>query len=102
MPLVPPTVRVTVMLVVLLNATDAVEMSTPEVKVMFGRAEVSNSKPAGTFNTRVRFAPELKSNLLPSRMTIGPRTVQAGEVALAALSAGILVPPVAGVSVTVA
>ncbi len=101
--LVPPTVSVTVIVVELLIATDAAEMSTPEV-VMFGGAEVevSNSKPAGAFNTRVRFVPELKSNSLPSLMMIGPRAVHAGEVALAALSAAMLAPPVAGVSVTAA
>ena len=103
MPLVPPTVSVTVIVVELLTATEAAEISTPEVKVMFGSGtEVSNSKPPGTFNTRVRFAPELKSDLFPSRMTIGPRAVQAGEIALAALSARMLVPPVALVIVTVA
>ena len=51
---------------------------------------------------RVRFAPELKSDLFPSRMMIGPRAVQAGEIALAALSARMLVAPVAGVTVTTA
>ena len=102
MPLVPPTVTVTVIVVELLIATDAAEMSTPEVKVMFGGAEVLNSKPAGALKTRVRLAPELKSNLLPSLMTMGPKAVQAGEVALAALSARILIPPVALVIVTAA
>src|SRR6266516_1281369 len=102
MPAVPPTVSVTVIVVELLIATDAEEMSTPEVKVMFGGAEVLNSKPTGAFNTKVTLAPELKSNLLPSLMTIGPKAVQAGDVALAALSARMAVPPVALVIVTAA
>src|SRR5437660_7163083 len=103
MPAVPPTVSVTVIVVELLIATDAAEISTPEVKVMFGGGgEVLNSNPAGAFNTSVRFAPELKSNLLPSLMTIGPKAVQAGDVALAALSARMFAPPVAGVTVTAA
>src|SRR6266404_3317976 len=102
MPPVPPTLSVTVIVVELLIATEAAEMSTPDVKVMFGGAEVLNSKPAGALNMRVRFAPELKSDLFPSRTTIGPRAVQAGEIALAALSARMLVPPVALVIVTVA
>src|SRR6266702_1609161 len=101
MPLVPPTVSVTVIVVELLTATEAAEISTPEVKVMFGGgAEVSNSKPADAFNISVRFAPELKSNLLPSLMTMGPKAVQAGDVALAALSARMLLPPVALIIVT--
>ena len=98
----PPTVSVSVMFVELLIATVAEEISTPEVKVIFGGAEVLNSNPAGALKTRVRFAPELKSNLLPSLMTIGPKAVQAGDVALAALSARMLAPPVAGVTVTAA
>ena len=102
MPAVPPTVRVSVIVVELLIATEAEEMSTPEVKVMFGGAEILNSKPAGAFNTRVTLAPELKSNLLPSLMTMGPKAVQAGDVALAALSARMVAPPVAGVTVTAA
>src|SRR6266702_2877666 len=102
MPPVPLTVSVTVIVVELLIATEAAEMSTPAVKVMFGGAEVLNSKPSGAFSTSVRFAPELKSNLLPSLMTIGPKAVQAGDVALAALSAGMLVPPAALVIVTAA
>src|SRR5438105_576078 len=102
MPAVPPTVKVTVIVVELLIATEAEEMSTPEVKEMFGGAEVLNSKPAGAFNTRVTLAPELKSNLLPSLMTMGPKAVQAGDVALSALSARMLVPPIALVIVTAA
>src|SRR6266853_1835142 len=102
MPLVPPTVTVMVIVAELLIITEAAEMSTPEVKVMFGGAEVLNSKPAGALKTSVRFAPELKSNLLPSLMTMGPKAVQAGDVALAALAARMVAPPVAGVTVTAA
>ena len=72
------------MFVELLIATVAEEISTPEVKVIFGGAEVLNSKPAGAFNTKVTAVPALKSNLLPSRITIGPRVVHAGVVAFAA------------------
>src|ERR1043166_9592744 len=83
-------------------ATAAEEMSLPELKVMLGGAEVLNSKPAGAFRMSVSPEPEPISLLFPSLITIGPRVVQAGRVALAALSARILVPPVAGVSATVA
>jgi len=40
-------------------------MSAPDVKVMFGGAEVLNSKPAGALNMRVRFAPELNRAYFP-------------------------------------
>ena len=102
MPLVPTTVSVTVMVVGLPRATDADEISWPEAKVMFGGAEVLNWNPAGAFKTKVTFEPAPKSDLLLSLITIGPRIVHAGAVALAALSARMLVPPVAGVRVTVA
>ena len=74
-------------------------ISWPEVKVMFGGADVLNSKPLGAFNTSV---PEPMSLFMPSRIVIGPNTVHAGERALAALSAEMLVPFVAVVMVTVA
>src|ERR1043166_5168110 len=95
-------VSVTVMVVGLPIATDADEISWPDAKVMFGGAEVLNWNPAGDFKTRVTFAPAPKSDLIFSLITIGPRIVHPGAVALAALSARMLVPPEAGVSVTVA
>ena len=84
------------MVVESLKAIAAEEMS-PAVKVMFGVAAVLNSKPAGALSTSVIPVPALKSNLFPSLMTIEPRLVQAGADALAALSAEIFSPPVAGV-----
>ena len=100
MPEVPPTLRVTVMLVELLKEIEAEVISWLEVKVMLGRAEVLNSKPAGALSTSVTPEPALKSNLFRSSTIIEPSVVQAGEDALAALSAGMLVPPVAAVTVT--
>ena len=96
----PPTVSVTVIVVELLSATVAEEISTPEVKVMFGGAEVLNSKPVGALSTKVNPEPELKSILFLSAMAMGPSVVQAGEIALPALSAERLLPPEAGVIVT--
>src|SRR5438552_16719981 len=69
---------------------------------MFGGAEVLNSNPAGALKTRVSAGPGPKSPLLPSVITMGPKVVHAGELALAALSAGMAVPPVAGASITFA
>ena len=100
MPEVPPTLRVTVMLVELLKEIEAEVMSWPDVKVMLGKAKVLNSKPAGALSTSVTPEPALKSNLFRSSMIIEPSVVQAGEDALAALSAGMLVPPMAAVTVT--
>jgi hypothetical protein len=93
---------VTVIVVALLKESEADEISTPAVKVMFGGAEVLNSKPAGVFSTNETPEPELKSNLFPSRITMAPSDVQAGETAFAALSAEIPEPPVAAVIVTAA
>ena len=100
MPEVPPTLRVIVMLLELLKEIEAEVMSLPEVKVMLGRAEVLNSKPAGALFTSVTPVPAPKTNLFRSSMIIEPRVVQAGEDALAALSARMLVPPVAAVTAT--
>src|SRR5438045_6214420 len=86
--------------VVLLKLSEAAEMSAPEVKVMFGGAEVLNSNPAGALNISVTPEPVEMSDLLPSRMTMAPSDVQVGKIALAALSAEILAPPVAAVIVT--
>jgi len=85
-----------------LKESEADEISTPAVKVMFGGAEVLNSKPAGVFSTNVTPEPELKSNLFPSRIMMAPSDVQAGETAFSALSAEIPEPPVAAVMVTAA
>ena len=91
---------VIVILLELLKEIEAEEMSWPEVKVMLGGAEVLNSKPAGALRTSVTPEPAERSDLFLSAMTIGPSVVQAGEDALAALSAEMLVPPVAAVRVT--
>ena len=94
---------VSVMVIVeLFSATVAEEMSWPGVNTSFGGEEVLNSKPGGAFRRRVRPEPASKSPLKPSVMTIGPKVVHAGELALAALSAGMAVPPVAGVTITLA
>ena len=80
---------------------DAAVMSAPDVKVMLGKAEVLYSKPAGVFSTRI--PPDaLMSVLFPSRIVIGPSVVHTGKIAFAALSARMLVPPVAFVMVTAA
>src|ERR1043165_8707787 len=99
MPPVPPIISVTAIVVELLIATKAEEMSKPEANEIFGGAAVLNSNPAGAFNKRTTLEPGLKSLLFPSLMTIGPRVVQLGDVALAALSAEMLAPPLAGVFV---
>ena len=96
-----PTDTVTVMIVELVITSVAEVISRPVIKVMFGIMEVLNSNPVGAFNKRVWPLPLLKSLLFPSVMTREPRVVHAGEVALAALSAEML-PPVAGVMLTVA
>ena|SRR5437867_6562187 len=100
-PPVPPTLRVTTRVLELLNETEAEVISTPAVNVILGGAEVLNSNPAGALSTSVKPEPELISLLFPSRITIRPSVVHAGEMALAAVSARILVPPVALVIVTV-
>jgi hypothetical protein len=70
---------------------------------MFGVMAVLNSKPAGAFRMRVIGEAEtVMSPRLPSRIAMGPRVVQAGDVPLAALSAEMFVPPVAFVIVTAA
>jgi hypothetical protein len=97
-----PTVNVIVIVVELVRARVAELMSRPEMNVIFGTEEVLNSNPAGAFKMRVWPLPELKSWPLPSAMTIEPRVVQAGEAALAALSAEIFEPPLAGVMLIVA
>src|SRR6266699_1468617 len=101
---VPPTFSVIVITAGLVMATVAFVMSRPAVKVMFGiaRVLVLNSKPAGAFKTSVTPLLEAKSALFPSVMTMAPKLVQAGEDAVAALSAEIFVPPEAGVIETVA
>ena len=97
------TVKVIVRVVESETATEAAAISNPAVKVMLGVTEVLNSKPAGAFRMRViGEAENVMSVRVPSRMAMGPRVVQAGEVALAALSAEMFVPPVAFVIVTVA
>jgi hypothetical protein len=101
-PLLAATVTVIVRVVELFTAIEAAVMSRPAKNVMLGVAAVLNSKPAGGFSTRVTAVPGSKSNLFPSSITMGPRVVQAGEVALAALSAEMLSPPLAGVIETAA
>ena len=94
-------VRVTESVLGLLKEIEAKLMSCPEVNVILGGAEVLNSKPAGVLRIIMTPEPEAKSNLFPSRIMIGPSVVQAGEDALAALSASMFVPPVAAVIVAV-
>ena len=98
----PLTVSVIVRVAELLTATDAAVILRPDVKVMFGTADVLNANPAGVFRISVTPVPAVKSELAPSFMEMGPRVVHAGEVALAAVSAKMFVPPVALVIVTVA
>src|SRR5260370_24772723 len=93
---VPPTFSVIVIAAGLVMATVAFVMSRPAVKVMFGIAEVLNSKPAGAFKTSVTPLLRAKSALFPSVMTMAPKLVHVGEEAVAALSAEIFVPPEAG------
>src|SRR5215471_17510462 len=95
-----PTEIVIVITVELVITSVAEVISRPTRKEIFGVREVLNSKPAGAFNNSVCAVPELKSLLFPSAMTMGPRLVQAGEVALAALSAEIFEPLLAAVIVT--
>src|SRR5437868_2148126 len=97
-----PTVSVMVMIVEFVITNVAEAMSRPVIKVIFGITDVLNSKPAGAFNKSVRPVPLLKSCLIPSVMTMEPSVVQAGEAALAALSAEILAPFMAEVMLTVA
>src|SRR5215212_8402357 len=81
-----------------LTATDADVISRAAVNVIFGTDETLNSNPVGAFSTRVILLPTLKSNLFPSLTVMAPSVVQAGETALPALSAEMLVPPLAGVT----
>ena len=83
-----------------LNATLAAVMLRLAVKLTLGTCAVLNSKPAGTFRVIVWLLAVLKSPFAPSAMIIVPRVVQLGDVALAAESAEMLVPPEAPVTVT--
>ena len=96
----PEPVSVTVSVVESVTARLAAVMSPPEI-AMFGVIAVLNSKPAGAFRTSV--PPPISPLPLPgSAMTIEPRLVQTGVAAFAAVSAEILPPPLAGVTVTAA
>lgn len=95
---VPLTVITSVRFVLSPNETEAETMSRAEVNVTFGTWLVLNSKPRGVRRMNVIFVPVLKSNLLPSVTVIAPSVVQAGNVASAAVSAEILIAPVAGVT----
>src|SRR5919197_6386294 len=97
---VPPTESVTVM-VVLVTAIEAAVMSLPEVNEPLP-APVLKLQPLGAVRMRVLLVPVAKSPLLAplSAMTMFPSVVYCGDVALAALSADMLVPPLAGVTVT--
>src|SRR5882724_762097 len=77
----------------------AAVMSLPELKLMLGTAFVLNSNPTGAFKANV--PPPMPPLSLPaSVITIAPKLVQAGETALAAVSAEIPLPPLAAVTVT--
>ena len=96
------TVRVKVRVVASVMATAALLMSLPAVKLTSGRTAVLNSKPAGALRTRVTLESAAKSLFAPSVMVIAPSVVQAGEGALAAVSADRLLPPDAPLTVTAA
>jgi hypothetical protein len=73
-----------------------------EVNVIFGVTAVLNAKPAGVLRINVTLVPAAKSAAAPSAIVMAPNVVQAGDGALAAVSAEMLPPPEAGVTVTVA
>ena len=58
--------------------------------------------PAGAVRIRVTLEPAEKSPFAPSEITILPRVVHCGAMALAALSAEMLDPPAAVVILTLA
>jgi hypothetical protein len=83
-------------------ATAALVMSVPAVAVRFGMTAVLNAKPDGALRIRVTLVPAAKSALAPSAIVTAPRVVHAGDEALAAVSADMLLPPAAPVTVTAA
>jgi len=99
-PVVLVTVKVIVIVVAVFTAMLAVLMSLAAVQFTPGDDPVLNWKPAGAFRIRVTFVPLAKSVSTPSAMDMVPSVVQAGTVALAAVSAEMLA--LAAVMVTVA
>src|SRR5262245_17976078 len=97
---VPPTESVTVM-VVLVTAIEAAVMSFFEANETLP-APGLKFQPLGAVRMRVWLLPVAKSPLLLllSAMTMLPRVVYCGDVALAALSAETLAPPLAPVTAT--
>src|SRR5207249_9494044 len=97
---VPPTESVTVR-VELVTEIEAAEMSLPVANETLP-APGLKAQPLGAVRMRVLLLPVAKSPLLAplSAMTMFPSVVYCGDVALAALSADRLVPPLAGVTVT--
>src|SRR5262245_18544227 len=85
-----------------LIAKDALVISLAAVKVMLGVTAVLNSKPAGGLMTKVAPVPAAISALAPSVSMMEPSEVHPGNVALAAVSAEMLVPPEAAVIAMVA
>jgi hypothetical protein len=96
------TVSVRVMVPASVMASEALEIFLLAVKLMLGMTAVLNWKPDGALRIKVTFVPTAKSALAPSAMVAAPNVVQAGDGALAALSADMLLPPVAAVTVAVA
>ena len=96
------TVSVSVRVEASVIATEALAMLRLAVNVRLGVTAVSNAKPVGVFRIRVTLVPAAKSPPAFSVIVIAPSEVQAGEGALAAVSAEMLPPPLAGVKVTLA
>ena len=99
---VPETVRVTVIVEASVTLAAALVIFLPTVNVALGVTAVLNSNPAGAFRIKVTPVPVAKSLVEPSAIVMVPRLVQAGEVAVAAVSASMAEPPEAPVTLTVA
>lgn len=99
---VPLTLNVTVIAEVVMEEMVCPEMFRAAVTETVTAAAVLNVQPDGALIVSVTPVPAEKSDETPSFKTILPSVVYAGVVALAALSAEILVPPDAVVMVTAA
>ena len=102
---VPPTLKFTVILfavtVVLLTVTSFAPPPPETLAPVAVPVPALNRHPLGAVRMSVPL-PVTKSPLAPSVMTMLPSVVKAGDVAFWALSAEMLVPPVAWVMVTAA
>src|SRR5213594_17976 len=95
-----PTVRVTVRFELVTAMLAALILALAANDTL--PAPALNRQPLGAVSIKVTPLPVAKSPFAPSVMTMLPKVVNAGAALFWALSAERLVPPVAGVTVTVA